>query len=161
MKILGVDPGLAICGYGLVDWQDNKGLALLEAGIVKTRYTQDIEKRLQHIYKEMLSLMKRMQPQAVALEKLYSHHRHPTTSYDLGQARGLICLICAQLKIPLFEYPSTHIKKAVVGRGRASKEQIRKMVQQFLNIKATPKYYDITDALAVAIAHSHTLKRIF
>ncbi|MEW6008056.1 MAG: crossover junction endodeoxyribonuclease RuvC [Candidatus Omnitrophota bacterium] len=157
MKILGVDPGLQICGYGLVDW--NKGAAaLLEAGIVKTKSQDNIEKRLEHIYKNIVNLMKRVEPQAVALEKIYSHYRHPTTSYALGQARGLICLACAQLNIPLFEYPSTHIKKALVGRGRASKDQIQRMVQQLLKIKECPKYFDVTDALAVAITHGHTIR---
>ncbi len=157
MKILGVDPGLQICGYGLVDW-NNRCAVLLEAGIVKTKSDANIEKRLEHIYKNIFELMKRVQPEAVALEKIYSHYRHPTTSYALGQARGLICLACAQLNIPLFEYPSTRIKKAVVGRGRASKNQIQRMVQQVLNIKDSPKYFDITDALAVAITHGHTIR---
>ncbi|MBU2541919.1 MAG: crossover junction endodeoxyribonuclease RuvC [Candidatus Omnitrophica bacterium] len=157
MKILGVDPGLYISGYGLVDW-NNREPILIEAGIVKTRKDDKVERRLQYIYRSMLSLVNRMKPQAIALEKLYSHHRHPTTSYALGQARGLICLISAQLNIPLYEYPSTRIKKAVIGRGRASKEQLQKVIQQFLKIKDTPKYFDITDALAVAITHGHTLK---
>lgn len=158
MKILGIDPGLSICGYGLIDWKDGFSV-LIEAGIVKTQANQSVQKRLEHIYTGFLALMKRMQPEAVALEKIYSHHRHPATSYALGHARGLICLLAAQLKIALFEYSSTHIKKAVVGRGQASKEQIQRMVQHFLGIKGTPKYYDITDALAVAIAHGHTLRR--
>ena len=158
MKILGVDPGLYISGYGLIDWKNNKA-TLIEAGIVKTKKDDASEKRLEDIYKTMLGLFKKYTPEAVALEKLYSHHRHPTTSYVLGQARGMICLICSQLNIPLHEYPSTHIKKAVIGRGRASKEQVQRMVQQFLGIKHTPKYFDITDALAVALTHCHTLKR--
>ena len=157
MKILGVDPGLQICGYGLVDWNNNSA-CLIEAGVVKTKRGQRTEKRLQFIYDTCFKLIKRMQPEVVALEKLYSHYRHPTTSYALGQARGMICLICSQLKIALYEYPSTRIKKAVVGKGRATKFQIQKMVQQLLGIKTTPKYFDVTDALAVAITHGHTLR---
>ncbi len=158
MKILGIDPGLYISGYGLIDW-GGKGIILLEAGVVKTNKKEKTETRLEFIYKEMSGLVKKFEPQTIALEKIYSHHRHPATSYALGQARGVICLICSQLGVPLFEYPSTHIKKAVVGRGRASKEQVKRMVQQLLKIKDNPKYFDITDALAVAITHGHTLKR--
>lgn len=158
MKILGIDPGLYISGYGLIDWAD-KGVVLLEAGVVKTNKQEKTEQRLGYIHKQMSGLIKKFEPQTIALEKIYSHHRHPATSYALGQARGVICLICSQLGVPLFEYPSTHIKKAVVGRGRASKEQVQRMVQQLLRIKEAPKYFDITDALAVAITHGHTLKR--
>lgn len=158
MKILGIDPGLYISGYGLIDWAD-KGIFLLEAGVVKTKKQDKTEVRLESIYKEMSGLIKKFKPETIALEKIYSHYRHPATSYALGQARGVICLICSQLGVPLFEYPSTHVKKAVVGRGRASKEQVQRMVQQLLNIKDIPKYFDITDALAVAITHGHTLKR--
>ncbi len=157
MKILGVDPGLYISGYGLIDW-DNNAATLIEAGIVKTKKDDEVQRRLQYIYRSILALVKRMKPEAIALEKLYSHHRHPTTSYALGQARGLICLISAELNIALFEYPSTRIKKAVIGRGRASKEQIQRIIQQFLKITDRPKYFDITDALAVAITHGHTLR---
>lgn len=157
MKILGVDPGLHICGYGLIESSKTKAV-LLHAGIVKTEKKDKVEKRLHYIYQTMMALIKKMQPQALALEKIYSHHRHPTTSYALGQARGLVCLISAQLNIPLYEYPSTRVKKAVVGKGRASKEQVQRMVQQLLEIKVKPKYFDVTDALAVAITHAHTLR---
>jgi crossover junction endodeoxyribonuclease RuvC len=157
MKILGIDPGLRICGYGLVE--TNNKISLIEAGVVKTDKKDKTEKRLEAIYQSMSELIKRIKPDAIALEKLYSHYRHPTTSYALGQARGVICLICSQLNIALYEYSSTHIKKAVVGRGRATKEQIQRMVSQMLGIKNNPKYFDITDALAAAITHAHTLKR--
>jgi crossover junction endodeoxyribonuclease RuvC len=94
----------------------------------------------------------------MVLEKLYAHYRHPTTAYLLGQARGVICLACARENIALVEYAATRVKKAIVGYGLASKYQVQRMVANILNLNRLPKYTDVTDALALAIAHSYMLR---
>ena len=90
------------------------------------------------------------------LEKLYAHHHHPTTAYILGHARGVICLACARNRnLPLMEYAATRVKKAVLGHGLASKAQVQRMVASILDLDSLPKYTDVSDALALAIAHSY------
>jgi crossover junction endodeoxyribonuclease RuvC len=94
----------------------------------------------------------------MVLEKIYVHYHHQTTAFLLGQARGIICLACAQGNIPLVEYAATRIKKAIVGKGLASKAQVQRMVAKTLRLKSLPRYMDVTDALALAIAYSNIAK---
>ena len=157
MRILGIDPALTITGYGVIEAKFNK-LAVLEAGIVTTSPKQPLPERLNKIFRAVTKLISDTNPDVLVLEKLYSHYRHPTTAYILGQARGVICLACAQRNISLFEYSATRVKKAVVGRGLASKAQVQQMVIEALGLKTVPKYLDVTDALALAVAHSHVMK---
>lgn len=157
MRILGIDPALAITGYGVIDAVKNK-LALVEAGVISTSSRQDTLKRLDKIYTVVTDLISEVNPDVMVVEKLYAHYRHPTTAYILGQARGVICLACARKNIILAEYASTRVKKAVVGKGLASKYQVQRMVCGMLGIKRLPKYTDVTDALALAIAHSQIAK---
>jgi crossover junction endodeoxyribonuclease RuvC len=157
MRILGIDPALSITGYGVVDVNKNK-LFLLEAGIIKTTTRQLLPERLHRIYQGLSSLISDTKPDVMVLEKLYAHYHHPTTAYILGHARGVICLTSKQAHIPLVEYAATRIKKAIVGRGLASKHQVQRMVVNLLGMKQIPKYTDVTDALALAIAHSNIMK---
>ena len=159
MIILGIDPALTITGYGVIDCRKNN-LSLLEAGIVTTDPREAIPKRLDKIYRGITKLIIDTKPDVMVLEKLFAHYRHPTTAYILGQARGVICLACAREGIALAEYAATRIKKAIVGNGLASKAQVQKMVAGILNLKTLPKYNDVTDALALAIAHSYIGKGI-
>lgn len=154
MRILGIDPALTITGYGVIDFRPNQ-FSLWEAGIVKTSSNMALTERLSRIYKAVFDLITEAEPEVAVVEKLYAHYRHPTTSYLLGQARGVICLACANRKVPLVEYAATRIKKAIVGNGLASKGQVQRMVAGALNLKELPKYSDVTDALALAIAHSY------
>jgi crossover junction endodeoxyribonuclease RuvC len=154
MRILGIDPALTITGYGVIDFRKNK-LSLLEAGIVSTNSSETIPKRLDKIFGSITKLIKDTKPEVMVLEKLYAHYRHPTTAYILGQARGVICLACARENIPLVEYAATRVKKAIVGNGLASKYQVQRMVTAILNLNSLSKYSDVTDALALAIAHSY------
>jgi len=154
MIILGIDPALTITGYGVIQAKSNK-LFLLEAGIIATSPKEKIEKRLERIYSGIIKLISDTKPDVLVLEKIYAHYRHPTTSYILGQARGVICLATAVKNIRLVEYAATRVKKAVVGEGLASKAQVQRMVADLLNINSLPKYTDVTDALAIAIAHSY------
>ncbi len=154
MRILGIDPALSITGFGVVD-ETIDGLSLVDAGVVKTESKHSLPQRLVAIHQGILDTVEKLKPGCIILEKLYVHYRHPTTAYILGQARGIICLISAEVHLPLFEYAATRVKKAIIGQGLASKTQIQKMVAGILGLKQLPKYQDITDALALAIAHSY------
>ena len=157
MKILGIDPALTITGYGLIQAKNNK-LSLVEAGIISTSAKETITRRLDKIYRCIVKLISDTSPDVLVLEKIYAHYRHPTTAYILGQARGVICLACATKNIPLAEYAATRVKKAVVGKGLASKFQVQRMVAGLLNLSSLPEYTDITDALALAITHSYIVR---
>ncbi len=154
MRILGIDPALSVTGYGIIDVGNNK-TSLVEAGVVVTSPKQDISSRLNKIHRAITELISETRPGVMVLEKLYAHYRHPTTAHILGQARGVICLAAAEAGISLVEYPATRVKKAIVGKGLAGKYQVQKMVAVTLGINKLPKYTDVTDALALAIAHFH------
>jgi len=157
MRILGVDPALKITGYGIID-SNKEGLVLIKAGVVITQHKQTLPQRLEKIYETILKLINDHKPGVMILEKIYVHYRHPTTAYLLGQARGIICLACAKANIPLVEYAATQVKKAIAGRGLASKYQVQRIVMSLLNVKNLPKYTDVTDALALAIAYNYLSK---
>ncbi|MFY9402076.1 MAG: crossover junction endodeoxyribonuclease RuvC [Candidatus Omnitrophota bacterium] len=154
MKILGIDPALTTTGYGVIQIEDNR-FSLVEAGIIATRPKDSIQIRLEKIFKALTKLISDTKPDCLVLEKIYAHYRHPTTSYILGQARGVICLAAALNNLSLIEYAATRVKKAVVGKGLASKKQVQRMVTELLGIKVAFRYSDVTDALALAIAHSY------
>lgn len=157
MIVLGIDPALTVTGYGAIEVKGSS-LILIEAGILKTSAKEGISKRLDKIYRGILKLIVDIKPQVMVLEKLYAHYRHPTTAYILGEARGVICLAGATKNIPLVEYSATRVKKSVVGQGLASKNQVQRVVAKILNLNIAPKYTDVTDALALAIAHSNMMK---
>ncbi len=157
MRIMGIDPALSITGFGAID-ETSSGLCLIDAGIVKTKSNISLPARLAIIHQGILKIFKELKPDCIILEKVYVHYRHPTTAYILGQARGIICLASAEVHLPLFEYSATRVKKAIVGGGLASKTQIQRMVTGILGLRQLPKYQDITDALALAIAHSYIAK---
>ncbi|MFQ5680437.1 MAG: crossover junction endodeoxyribonuclease RuvC [Candidatus Omnitrophota bacterium] len=153
MLILGVDPGLRVSGYGLITGSA-PDLKLVQAGVIVTNSQQAIQQRLDTIYGSLDKLAEEFKPQILVLEKIYAHYRHPATSFLLGHARGVICLLAAQKKIQLFEYLPTRVKKAVVGRGHSGKAQVRDVVRKILRIKEASFAFDISDALALAIAHA-------
>ncbi len=157
MVILGIDPALAVTGYGVIVLNRNK-VSLSEAGIIKTSSKQALPERLDRIHRGVVKLIHDVQPAVLVVEKLYAHYRHPTTAYLLGQARGVICLACAEERIPLVEYAATQVKKTIAGRGLASKYQVQRMVANILELRSLPRYTDVTDALALAIAHSYSIR---
>lgn len=157
MIILGIDPALILTGYGVIEARASR-LSLLEAGIVKVSAKDELPKRLNKIYQAIKKLIADIKPDTVVLEKLYAHYRHPVTACLLGHARGVVCLAAAEAGVPLAEYAATRVKKAVVGRGLATKLQVQGMVARILNLKTLPKYTDVTDALALALAHSYILR---
>ena len=157
MRILGVDTGLQITGYGLID--ERKGsFKLIEAGVLTTSSKDRIESRLNKLHESLFDIIKEYKPKVLVLEKLYSHYKHPTTSILMGHARGVICFAAGECDIPLVSYPAKRIKKAVTGTGGASKFQVQRMVTNMLNLKEPVKYNDVTDALALAIGHAYMEK---
>lgn len=154
MRILGIDPGLGITGYGLIE-VSSKELKVIEAGIVRSNSKYKIEKRLWQLYKKIVNLIKDTKPHVAVLEELYSHYKHPRTSILMGHARGIICLAVEHEKVQLVNYPVTRVKKAVTGRGHASKEQIQRTIASLLNLRAIPEPVDVTDALALALTHAN------
>ncbi len=148
---------MAVTGYGTIVSNKN-GVILQEAGIIKTSIKDSLPVRLEKIFEAVDNIILETKPQVVVLEKIYSHYGHPTTSYILGHARGVICLACAKNKVEVAEYAATRVKKAIVGKGLASKEQVQRMIQSIFNIKELPRYNDVTDALALAVAHSYINK---
>lgn len=150
---MGIDPGYAIVGVGIVDYNRNR-FSTLEYGAITTTPDQPFPKRLQTIYEDYTTLLDRFHPEAVSIEKLYFGN-NVTTGIDVAQARGLILLGAAQRNIPIFEYSPVQIKQAVVGYGNAEKHQVIYMTTKLLNLKSSPKPDDVADALAVAITHAH------
>jgi crossover junction endodeoxyribonuclease RuvC len=154
MRILGIDPGLGITGYGLIETSE-KIPKVIEAGIMRSDAKNKIEKRLSELYNKIIRLIKDTGPNVVVLEELYSHYKHPKTSILMGHARGIICLAVEEQGVELVNYPSTRVKKAVTGRGHASKQQIQRTVSSMLNLGTLPEPVDITDALALALTHAN------
>ena len=157
MRILGIDPGLNITGYGIID---GKTLKLIEAGIIKTVPKTPIKDRLKKIFDSVSEIILEHKPSVLVLEKIYSHYKHPTTAILMGHARAAVCLACGIHNLELINYPSTRIKKAVTGNGHASKYQVQRMVQNFLNLDKPPVPIDISDALAVAISYCFIERRM-
>ncbi|MBF0253764.1 MAG: crossover junction endodeoxyribonuclease RuvC [Candidatus Omnitrophica bacterium] len=158
IRILGVDPGLRVTGYGVVDHRQGR-LSLVEAGVIRTRSSQSIAERLRIIHEGLSDLIKETEPGVLALEKLYSDYRHPTTAILMGHARGVICLTAGETGIPLANLPSTRVKKAILSHGHAGKDQIGRAIQGMLDIKHPIRPADVTDALAVAVSYALTRKK--
>jgi len=153
MIILGIDPGTAITGYGIIRVQGNK-FCSSEYGCIYTEAELSTEVRLQKIYKKVWSLLENYQPNEMAVEELF-FNKNVRTALSVGQARGVVLLAGALKGLKVNEYTPLQVKQAVVGYGRAQKQQVQHMVKTFLNLKEIPKPDDAADALAVAICHAH------
>ncbi|SHK24023.1 crossover junction endodeoxyribonuclease RuvC [Paramaledivibacter caminithermalis] len=154
MIILGIDPGIAILGYGIVEYNGNS-FKTLDYGAILTDAKDATALRLKKIYDELEEILCLYKPDAVAIEELF-FNKNAKTAIVVGQARGVAILAAANKDIDIFEYTPLQVKQGVVGYGRAEKKQIQMMVKTFLNLKAIPKPDDVADALAVAICHAHT-----
>lgn len=154
MIILGIDPGYAIVGYGVIEYLGNR-YATLRYGAVLTPAKTQFENRLLQIYDELDALMKRYHPEALAIEKLFFNNNQKTV-IDVSQARGVILLAAIKNNIPIFEYTPLQVKQAVVGYGRAEKKQVQEMTRMILHLESVPKPDDTADALAMAICHAHS-----
>ena len=153
MIILGIDPGTAITGYGIIHALGGNRYALVDYGSIRTPAKLPMPERLELLYRGVQQLLTTHQPSQVAIEKLF-FNRNITTALPVGQARGVLLLAAAQQKLPIAEYTPLQVKQAVVGYGRAEKEQIKYMVARLLKMKAPPKNDDAADALAIAITHA-------
>ena len=153
MRIIGIDPGYAIVGYGVVDY-DGRSFRVVAFGTITTTPDTPFIERLKIIHKDMLELLALYQPDAFAIEKLYFNTNH-TTAIDVAQARGVILLSAAEFGIGVWEYTPLQVKSSVVGYGRAEKHQVQEMVRSILGLKEVPKPDDTADALALAVTHGH------
>ena len=156
MRILGIDPGLQLCGYACIDTGPDTE-TLTEAGLFRTDADLTIEKRLNQIAEDITSLLKKFAPQIVAIEELYSHYDHPKTAILMGHARGVILQKCAQADIEVKSFSATRIKKSITGNGRASKQQVQRTVQKLLALSEVPEPNDVADAIAAALCCGNSL----
>lgn len=156
MIILGIDPGIAIVGWGVIDYGGiGTNPKTIDYGAITTPSTMKTEDRLYEVYKEISSIISTYHPEAVAIEELF-FNTNQKTGIIVAEARGILLLACRENNIPIFEYTPLQIKDSVVGYGRADKHQVIQMVTMFLKLKEPPKPDDTADALAVAICHANT-----
>lgn len=157
MRILGIDPGYAIVGYGVVDCQSGK-FALVDCGAVTTGADMPFHKRLKTVFDDMSEVIRTYKPDEVSVEKLF-FNSNQKTAIDVAQARGVTLLPAINAEIPIFEYTPLQVKSSIVGYGRAEKHQVQEMVRNMLHLKAIIKPDDTADAVALAITHGLSLGR--
>jgi crossover junction endodeoxyribonuclease RuvC len=153
MRILGIDPGYAIVGYGVIDYNASR-FTTLEYGAVTTEAGTKFSLRLEKIYDDVSQIIERTGPDALSIEKLF-FNTNTTTAIDVAQARGVILLAAKKQGIPIYEYTPLQVKQSMVGYGRAEKTQVQEMTKMFLHLDKIPKPDDAADALALAICHGH------
>jgi crossover junction endodeoxyribonuclease RuvC len=158
MRILGIDPGLQVCGYACLA-ASPAGERLIEAGVFRTSAGSAIEEKLNQTAKDTGSLLDKFRPEIVAVEELYSHYAHPKTAILMGHARGVILQKCAEAAVEVRSFSATRIKKSLTGNGRASKEQMQKTIQTLLSLPDVPEPNDVADAIAVAICCANSISR--
>ncbi|MBI1952533.1 MAG: crossover junction endodeoxyribonuclease RuvC [Candidatus Omnitrophica bacterium] len=158
MRILGVDPGLEVTGYGLIDTQ-NGSTHLVEAGVIRSKPRQPLPERLGCVSQALQDLLTQRRPDLVVVEDLYSHYKTPKPAILMGHVRGVVLSAAALKKIPVVSVLPTHVKKVVVGQGHASKLQVARMVQMRLGLEGRQVPSDVTDALAAALAHADRMRK--
>lgn len=154
-RILGIDPGLNTTGYGIVEIGPG-GVSLIEAGVVRSTAKQSLAHRVREIHEGVAEIIANLQPQAVAIEELYSHYERPKTAILMGHARGVIVLAASSAKLPVHHYAATNVKKMLTGNGRAPKAQMQTAIQREFGLQHTPEPADVADALAIALCHVYT-----
>ena len=154
MYILGIDPGYAIVGYGVVKFEGNK-FTPITYGAITTPANMPFVKRLDIIFNEMTKILNTYKIEAMSIEKLF-FNTNTTTAIDVAQARGVIILSAERSNVPIFEYTPLQVKSAVTGYGKAEKKQIMEMTRMILGLKSVPKPDDTADALALAVCHAHS-----
>lgn len=154
MRILGIDPGVAIVGFGVLDTDKGKQ-QLVKCGVITTPAHTRLSSRLNSIYLDMLELISTFHPDAVAIEELF-FNTNITTGISVAQARGVILLACCQSNVEVFEYTPSQVKQAVVGYGKARKTQVMDMVKRILQLQDVPKPDDAADAVAIALCHARS-----
>ena len=153
MKILGIDPGTRIIGYGLIN-KRGSAITACDYGVIRLSGKLALTERLKKIHHELGRLLKRLKPETIIVEDIF-YAKDVRAMLKLGEARGVILLAASQLNVPIYEYTPAEIKKSVTGNGRADKSQVQKMVTLILGLRTDPKPYDASDALAIALCHAH------
>ena len=153
MRILGIDPGTGICGFGVSEVKQTGRAKMIDNGVIATPPHTPLSERLLDIYESMHEIIKLNKPDCVSIEKLF-FTKNITTGISVAEARGVVLLVCKQHKLPTFEYTPNEIKKTMTGYGSADKKQMQEMVKLHLDITSVPKPDDAADALAAAITHS-------
>jgi crossover junction endodeoxyribonuclease RuvC len=154
-RILGIDPGLQVTGYAVVE-ATSAGPRVCEAGIIRAserRSPADMAQRLRSLYNGIVEVIGQYRPQVAAVEQLYAHYEHPRTAILMAHARGVLFLAAGQHDLPVVSYNATRIKKTITGHGRASKEQVQVTMQRELGLARLPEPPDVADALAAALCH--------
>jgi crossover junction endodeoxyribonuclease RuvC len=154
LRVLGIDPGLRITGYGAIE-VDEKRARLLEAGIVAPDVRSTLEQRLHALHRGMSEVVASTKPDMVVIEELFSAYKNPLTAVLMGHARGVLCLAAAQHGVPVHTMGHSLVKRALTGSGAAKKEQVRSMVIQLLGLARVPEPTDVSDALALALAYGN------
>ena len=154
MIILGVDPGYAIVGYGVINYECNR-FSIIDFGAITTKAGVPFCRRLECIYDEITEIIEKTKPQALAMEKLF-YNNNAKTVIDVSQARGVLMLAAQKSGMEVFEYTPLQVKQSVVGYGRAEKKQVQEMTRVILNLDKVPKPDDTADALAMAICLAHS-----
>ena len=154
MRVLGIDPGSRITGYGIIDMEGNR-LIHVDNGAIFTDSNRDFTLRLQRIYRELTEIIEQYRPDAMAVENIFFAN-NVQSALKLGQARGAAIVAGVNAGLPVYEYSALQVKQAVVGHGRADKQQVQKMLKALLNLKETAQE-DASDALAAAVCHAHSI----
>lgn len=157
MRILGIDPGTGILGFGVIDTLKNNKAVLVDAGVIRTEVHQDHSERLLTIYDELLSVITEFKPTIMSVEKLF-FAQNITTAMSVAEARGVVLLIGKQQGLKMYEYTPLQIKQAITGYGRADKKQMQEMVRIILGLNEVPKPDDCADALAAAITCASNMR---
>ena len=150
IRILGVDPGLHITGYGAVEI-GRGGPRILEAGTLRTPARADLAERIASLYRDLVELLAEIRPDLVAIEQLYAHYKHPRTAILMGHARGVMLLAARQAGLAVRNLPATTVKKSLTGNGHATKLQMQRAIQSVCGLSALPEPPDVADALAIAL----------
>src|SRR5919199_359913 len=156
-RILGVDPGLQVTGYAVLEARP-RGPHVCEAGIIRSaegRSTTDMAQRLRSLYDGIVEVLEQFRPGVMVAEQLFAHYEHPRTAILMAHARGVLLLAGAQRGVPVQSYAASRIKKTITGHGRASKDTMQRTIQRELGLPRLPEPHDVADALAVALCHYH------
>ncbi|MCZ7392398.1 MAG: crossover junction endodeoxyribonuclease RuvC [Candidatus Methanoperedens sp.] len=156
MIVVGIDPGLATVGFGVIR-TEKSAITPVSYGCIRTSAEKQTPQRLLEIYTEVIALFEKYSPEAVAVEKLF-FNKNVTNAMSVSEARGVIVLAAQQKHIPVFEYTPLQVKQAITGSGRADKKQMQEMIKRLLNLKEIPKPDDAADGLSIALCHINIMR---
>jgi crossover junction endodeoxyribonuclease RuvC len=158
LRILGIDPGLNVTGYAVIDAGRTEP-AVLEAGALRTDGNAAMAQRVAQIHADLGEILCELKPDLVAIEQLYAHYRHPRTAILMAHARGVVLLACRQAGVAVRSLSATKVKKSLTGNGHASKQQVQRAVQSLLKLKELPQPPDVADAIAIALCAGREARR--